>query len=403
MVLPVVDSFLPEAEQYLPRDPEEVLKTGQYGPIPVLMGTTSYEGVVTFTLMYFSVVSTNLMLFISDGFTVLEECIASDSHLHRKTKAELQSQSQENSVKWFLTDTQFKVPVVKQLQQIVKSPEPVYYYIFDQPGPDLYGNIINISGKEVTKTFENRVRQTHRHTALKKPLSRDRGVMRRRHPSSINIAGAAHGSELIYLFGSPLLMSVNGRRFTPNEERFSKIMKKYWIDFVRKGSPIPNSVQLMCATVNIFSDVQPQRIIFNIMEGAVSVPDGRVFISVPSKQRWVSFRWVWLVRLLEYAGLKMSPLHIFCEGPHSRQPMPGQYGHGQQWKRATLKNSNCFVLKYEAQQYPLVVSSKLQSSTDDAIRLWTELFPKLSNLSSKTSTEVATANSQVVSGESASP
>nr|CAD7450065.1 unnamed protein product [Timema bartmani] len=98
MVLPVVDSFLPEAEQYLPRDPEEVLKTGQYGPIPVLMGTTSYEGV-------------------------------------------------------FLTDTQFKVPVVKQLQQIVKSPEPVYYYIFDQPGPDLYGNIINISGKE-DLTFE---------------------------------------------------------------------------------------------------------------------------------------------------------------------------------------------------------------------------------------------------------
>nr|CAD7205199.1 unnamed protein product [Timema douglasi] len=77
--------------------------------------------------------------------------------------------------------------------------------------------------------------------------------------------------------------------------------------------------------------------------------------------------------------------------------MPGQYGHGQQWKRATLKNSNCFVLKYEAQQYPLVVSSKPQSSTDDALRLWTELFPKLSNLSSKTSTEVATANSQVVS------
>nr|CAD7201584.1 unnamed protein product [Timema douglasi] len=43
----LLHSFLPEAEQYLPRDPEEVLKTGQYGPIPVLMGTTSYEGVVT--------------------------------------------------------------------------------------------------------------------------------------------------------------------------------------------------------------------------------------------------------------------------------------------------------------------------------------------------------------------
>ena len=47
MVLPVVDSFLPETEQYLPRDPKEVLETGNYATMPVLTGTTSHEGAVT--------------------------------------------------------------------------------------------------------------------------------------------------------------------------------------------------------------------------------------------------------------------------------------------------------------------------------------------------------------------
>jgi hypothetical protein len=47
MVLPVVDSFLPESEQYLPRDPKEVLLTGNYATMPVLTGTTRHEGAVT--------------------------------------------------------------------------------------------------------------------------------------------------------------------------------------------------------------------------------------------------------------------------------------------------------------------------------------------------------------------
>ena len=47
MMLPVVDSFLPESEQYLPRDPKEVLQTGNYAMVPVLTGTTRHEGAVT--------------------------------------------------------------------------------------------------------------------------------------------------------------------------------------------------------------------------------------------------------------------------------------------------------------------------------------------------------------------
>ena len=47
MVLPVVDSFLPESEQYLPRDPKLVLQSGDYDTMPVLTGTASHEGAVT--------------------------------------------------------------------------------------------------------------------------------------------------------------------------------------------------------------------------------------------------------------------------------------------------------------------------------------------------------------------
>jgi hypothetical protein len=47
MVLPVVDTFLPEPERYLPRDPKEVLQTGSYVTMPVLTGTTRHEGAAT--------------------------------------------------------------------------------------------------------------------------------------------------------------------------------------------------------------------------------------------------------------------------------------------------------------------------------------------------------------------
>jgi hypothetical protein len=47
MMLPVVDSFLPETEQYLPRDPKDVLETGNYVKMPVLTGTARHEGAVT--------------------------------------------------------------------------------------------------------------------------------------------------------------------------------------------------------------------------------------------------------------------------------------------------------------------------------------------------------------------
>lgn len=44
LVSPVVDNFLPEQDQYLPKDPEEILESGDYNHIPILTGITSNEG-----------------------------------------------------------------------------------------------------------------------------------------------------------------------------------------------------------------------------------------------------------------------------------------------------------------------------------------------------------------------
>ncbi|KDR10633.1 acetylcholinesterase-like [Zootermopsis nevadensis] len=95
----------------------------------------------------------------------------------------------------FYTDSQFAAPNFRQLALLARSPEPLFVYKFEQTGgPDLYGN-------------------------------------------TLNITGSAHGSEFLYLFGPTLMLKLGGRRFTQDEDRFSKRIKRYWADFIRQGSP----------------------------------------------------------------------------------------------------------------------------------------------------------------------
>ena len=47
--------------------------------------------------------------------------------------------------------------------------------------------------------------------------------------------GSSHGTEFLYLFGPTLMMKLAGRRFTMEEDRFSKRIKRHWADFIRVG------------------------------------------------------------------------------------------------------------------------------------------------------------------------
>lgn len=47
LVLPVVDSFLPDIEQYLPQSPLKALQHSNFHKIPILTGITSHEGAIS--------------------------------------------------------------------------------------------------------------------------------------------------------------------------------------------------------------------------------------------------------------------------------------------------------------------------------------------------------------------
>ncbi|KAJ9587702.1 hypothetical protein L9F63_018853, partial [Diploptera punctata] len=209
MVLPVVDTFLSESEQYLPRDPKQVLQSGNYVTIPVLTGTTSHEGAVTVYQRGDLLRQSYLQLRHFFENTAIPEVM---EHYGLRKAPQIRE-----ILKWqypdkardgvatallaklleFYTDAQFSAPHMTQLAFLSRSPEPIFVYKFQQSGaPDLYGNTLNISG-------------------------------------------SAHGSEFLYLFGPTLMLKTAGRRFTPDEDRFSKRLKRYWVDFIREGNPNP--------------------------------------------------------------------------------------------------------------------------------------------------------------------
>ncbi|PNF29227.1 hypothetical protein B7P43_G10772 [Cryptotermes secundus] len=207
MVLPVVDSFLPEPESYLPRDPKEVLQTGNYVTMPVLTGTTRHEGAVTLyqwsdlvkqsyvQLLHFFENSAIPSVMEHYGFDKEREVLEILKWQYPGKAREGDANSLLGKLLDFYTDSQFAAPHMRQLALLSRSPGQLFVYKFEETGaPDLYGNTLNISG-------------------------------------------SAHGAEFLYLFGPTLMRKLGGRRFTQAEDRFSKKIRRHWADFIRQGNP----------------------------------------------------------------------------------------------------------------------------------------------------------------------
>ncbi|XP_068085152.1 acylcarnitine hydrolase [Anabrus simplex] len=213
LVLPVLDTFLPENEQYLPRDPEEVLDSGSYQAMPILTGITTAEGAVT---LY------QWGDLVRQGYSHLRQFLETSAIPHIMERYGFNKEKRNEIreiIKWqyleraregdtgalltqileLYSDAQFRAPHARQLQLLLRSPEPLYVYRFEQTGgPDIYG-------------------------------------------STINISGAAHGSEFLYLLGPTMMMQTVGRRLTAPEDRLGKTMKRMWRDFILQGNPSPSS------------------------------------------------------------------------------------------------------------------------------------------------------------------
>nr|AFU86352.1 carboxylesterase [Laodelphax striatellus] len=216
LALPVVDSFLPEIEQYLPKEPEEALRSGLFLKVPILTGITSHEG---------SIAVSQLGDLLSQGFLQMRQFILSsvipsilnrygftNHHTFPTIVALLEWQYVDSAPHGdssallthlldMYSDAQFKAPHEKQLKLLSHSSSDqvnfVYAYRFEQQGVDMYAK-------------------------------------------TLNVTGSAHGTELLFLFGPTLMQQVMGRRFTPTEDRLSTGMKRLWSEFIRQGNLSPS-------------------------------------------------------------------------------------------------------------------------------------------------------------------
>ncbi|XP_014255965.1 cholinesterase 1-like isoform X2 [Cimex lectularius] len=209
--LPVIDSFLPETEQYLPMAPDEAYAKGNFLKIPVMSGITMNDGIVA--------ISQWTDLFKQDFFQLKHLFLSSiiPSVIQKYNLSDLNNfQQLQTILQWyyldlvkdgdttslisklidFFTDSQFTAPHRKQLSFLsnttINPLSTVYAYQFEQEENHLYHHL--------------------------------------------NISGSGHGEELLFLFGPPLLKKVGRIRLTSSEERLSTVMRRFWVEFIRKGS-----------------------------------------------------------------------------------------------------------------------------------------------------------------------
>ncbi|KAF6211216.1 hypothetical protein GE061_014332 [Apolygus lucorum] len=236
LTLPVVDTFLPEEEQYLPVSPEESLSSGMFLKIPILTGVTANDG---------SVVVNQWSDLLQHGFNRLRQFFTGNAIPAVALKYNLTNSAHYSEIKtilqWyyldpvtegnvmnllaklvdFYTDAQFKAPHDLQLRWLAnRTVDPlttVYAYQFEQDDNYLY--------------------------------------------KKLNISGGGHGEELLMIFGPSLMQKIGKVRYTGAEERLSAIMRRFWSEFIRKGS-ISSSPYGYGTTWNKYSPKDDNYIIF---------------------------------------------------------------------------------------------------------------------------------------------
>ncbi|BES94950.1 Carboxylesterase family [Nesidiocoris tenuis] len=210
LTLPVIDDFLSEDEQYLPLSPNEAFASGNYLKIPVLTGITANDG---------AVVTSQWSDMIQRGFSNMKHFYINSiipavamkynytlSTHYSEIKTILQwyyidpissndVMSLFSKIVDFYSDAQFKAPHDIQLKWLSNRTDPlstVYAYQFEQEENYLY--------------------------------------------KKLNISGGGHGEELLMLFGPSLMKKIGKTRYTAAEERLSTTMRRFWMEFIRKGS-----------------------------------------------------------------------------------------------------------------------------------------------------------------------
>ncbi|KAK5644290.1 hypothetical protein RI129_008135 [Pyrocoelia pectoralis] len=207
MLLPVVDSFLPESDRYLPISPEEAFKNGTFKQVPILTGITPPIADAQYVQWIQSA---------TQGYLELEQYLELSKIPEIIKRYQLMGKNYPQileTIKWrYITSSNHKVKVLlQQLKNLeyetkIEAPhflqlqylqtfytQPIYVYNLENPG-----FILNATDTPMT-------------------------------------------SDLLLLFSPWLLNQFSRRRLNSKEFRFSQHLKQLWKNFIIFGNPTPGN------------------------------------------------------------------------------------------------------------------------------------------------------------------
>ncbi|EFA06759.1 esterase B1 [Tribolium castaneum] len=233
---PVVEKYVTDSA-FLTEEPLEIMKSGKFNHVPLIIGTTSREGMLAEAvrkLLRKDVVGSSLEDEIHYRLKV-EKGSEESRQIATKIKKFYYGEEEKNAEKYYLlkTDTMFLHGTYKTVNyQKQTSKAPIYFYEMS------LGTSLNLSKNMCNPKLFYPTMLLYLFAYItggnmfNKFFLRLANLMPRN-----NLTGASHGDDLGYIFKSVLIETI---KRGSEEEIHMKRFIKLWANFARTGNPTPD-------------------------------------------------------------------------------------------------------------------------------------------------------------------
>ncbi|XP_055855583.1 pyrethroid hydrolase Ces2e [Episyrphus balteatus] len=302
---PVVDSFRPKGEQYIPVGLLQALASGNYTKRPTIVGICSNEG--AFIHDYWIDLA-------KEGYGPLRAYINHTTipmvlrEIHFPSAVDKSQVLDTLNWRYFGqigTSTSYLLNAMQRIISEAKY-ESFFYYLTETLSSS------SSSSQSMAMNFTSQKSANVYVYAFQITNSMD---MR----GKVNLfGGASHSSDLPFLLGPSLFQQIARRRFTPSEEKICQKMRKDFVNFVKTGNPTPGRIY------NAWYPYTPERKFIQIIGEAEAEPLRSKILTFPFEKNLVEIE-----KLLEKksnAGLsrpnrnEFNPYELGPSALDSQQP-----------------------------------------------------------------------------------
>ncbi|CAH0562199.1 unnamed protein product, partial [Brassicogethes aeneus] len=202
--MPVVDTFLPANNRYLPVEPTKALKDGTYLQVPILTGITKPIANQQFV---------KWLELASQGYS------------------QLQQYTERAKIPEIMRLYRFNGNIKDQIFELIKWR---YTSFIEADVRILFQQLKNLE-------FESKIEATHFMQLSSLVSSYVQPIYVYFIDDIGFVLNTTASTELLLLFGPVLLKQAGRRRFNPVEARLSNLLKYMWVNFINFGNPTPNN------------------------------------------------------------------------------------------------------------------------------------------------------------------